>query len=215
MCYNAKASALAATIGIVSAFVAFSLKEWVIGSLILIYSLVQVSEFLIWRGLDTGSVNLNRQGTWIASTTLRLHAIVVLLVLLAVSWTRLENQPNRRLALILLLLMAIFCWWKTTSPVPSLTTEPGCAKGCRLNWKFGEEYSIQVLIIGLAILIGAPRLIVPMAVFYSIALLLALILAAVDSKTTFKMAIYTVWCFFAAIFAPLFVGYLWWKKKRT
>ncbi len=214
MCYNAKASALAATIGIVSAFVAFSLKEWVIGSLILIYSLVQVSEFLIWRGLDTGSVNLNRQGTWIASTTLRFHAIVVLLVLLAVSWTRLEAQPNRRLALILLLLMAIFSWWKTTSTAAApLTTKPGCAKGCRLNWKFGKEYSIQVLIIGLAILIGAPRLIIPMAVFYSIALLLALILAAIDPKTTFKMGIYTVWCFFAAIFAPLFVGYLWWNKS--
>ena len=222
MCYDAKTSALAATIGIVSAFVAFNLKEWIIGSLILIYSLVQVSEFLIWRGLDTGSVDLNRQGTWIVSTTLRIHAIVVILVLLAVSWKRLESKPNRRLALIVLLGIAVWNWLKTTSTDPGslTTTEPECTKGCRLNWKFGEGnlewygYWLQILIMGLAILIGAPRLIVPMAIFFGTALLLALSLAAVDPKSTFKTAIFTVWCFFAAVFAPLFVGYLWWKKKK-
>ena len=117
MCYNAKASVLAAIIGIVSACVAFSLKEWVMGSLILIYSLLQVSEFLLWRGLDTRSVDLNRQGTWVASTTLRLHAIVVLVVLLVVKWKSLE--ANRRRGLVFLLAISLFDWWRTTSTAPA------------------------------------------------------------------------------------------------
>ena len=211
MCYNAKASALAATIGILSACVAFSLKEWVVGGLILIYSFMQVSEFLIWRGLDTGSVDLNRRGTWLASTTLRLHAIVVLVVLLVVKWKSLES--NRRFALVGLLAISLFDWWRTTSTAPALlTTEPGCAKGCRLDWKFGSEYPIQILIIALALLIGAPRLIAPVAVFYGGAVLLTLILATVNPKTTFRPG--TVWCFFSAIFAPLLVGYLWWNNRE-
>ncbi len=211
MCYNAKASALAATIGILSACVAFSLKEWVVGGLILIYSFMQVSEFLIWRGLDTGSVDLNRRGTWLASTTLRLHAIVVLVVLLVVKWKSLES--NRRFALVGLLAISLFDWWRTTSTAPALlTTEPGCAKGCRLDWKFGSEYPIQILIIALALLIGTPRLIAPVTVFYGGAVLLTLILTAVDSKTTFRPG--TVWCFFSAIFAPLLVGYLWWNNRE-
>ena len=81
MCYDAKTSALAATIGILSAVVAFNLKEWVVGSFILVYSLMQVSEFLIWRGLDAKSTDLNQKGTWLASTKLRIHAIVIILVL--------------------------------------------------------------------------------------------------------------------------------------
>ncbi len=211
MCYNAKASALAATIGILSACVAFSLKEWVVGSLILIYSLMQVSEFLIWRGLDTRSADLNRRGTWLASNTLRVHASVVLVVLLMVKWKSLE--ANRRLALVGLLVAALFVWWRTTSAGSgSLTTEPGCAKGCRLDWKFESEYPLQILLMGLALLIGAPRLIAPVAVFYGGAVLLTLILATVNPKTTFRPG--TVWCFFSAIFAPLLVGYLWWNNGK-
>ena len=212
MCYNAKASALAATIGILSACVAFSLKEWVVGGLILIYSFMQVSEFLIWRGLDTGSVDLNRRGTWLASTTLRLHAIVVLVVLLVVKWKSLES--NRRFALVGLLVAALFVSGKTGSTPGSLTTEPGCAQGCRLDWKFGRGwgYPLQILIMGLALLIGAPRLIGPVAVFYGAAVLFTLILAAVDPEPTFRPG--TVWCFFTALFAPLLVGYLWWNNRE-
>ena len=214
MCYDAKTSALAATIGILSAVVAFNLKEWVIGSLSLVYSLMQVSEFLIWRGLDTKSIDLNRKGTWFAATTLRIHAVVVLLVLLAVSWKRLEAQPTRRFALIILLVIALFGWWKTTSNASaSLTTDPGCAKGCRLNWKFEGGYPLQILIIGVAILIGAPRLIVPMLIFFGGSILMALMLSNVNPKATFKTTVSTVWCIFTAIFSPIFVAYLWWKKN--
>ena len=214
MCYDAKTSALAATIGILSAVVAFNLKEWVVGSFILVYSLMQVSEFLIWRGLDAKSTDLNQKGTWLASTTLRIHAIVIILVLLAVSWKRLETQPHRRLALIALLVIALFGWWKSTSNASaSLTTVPGCPKGCRLNWKFESGYPLQILIMGVAILIGAPRLILPMAIFFGGTILLALTLGAVNSKDDLRLG--TVWCLFTAIFAPFLVGYLWWNKSLT
>ena len=215
MCYNAKTSALAATIGVLSACVAFYIKEPVLGFFIITYSLMQISEFCIWRGLDTDSFRWNRGGTALAATSLKLHALVVVGALILFRWNRLKQNRAKLISLLAILVLTIILSLKELLvPIPS-TTQPGCSKGCRLDWQFGASYPIQVVLICATLFIGAPEIFIPVAIFYFGALIAAIILSYFDPKTTLKTASSSIWCFFVAIFAPLFVGYLWWKKTRT
>ena len=215
MCYNAKTSALAATIGILSAVVAFYIKEPVLGLFIITYSLMQISEFCIWRGLDTDSFRWNRGGTALAATSLKLHALVVVSALILFRWTSLKQNRTKLISLLAILILTLILSLKELLvPVPS-TTQPSCSKGCRLNWKFGASYPIQVVLICAALFIGAPEIFIPVATFYFGVLIAATILSYFDPKTTLKTAVSSVWCLFTAIFAPLLVGYLWWNKSRS
>ena len=215
MCYNAQTSVLAATIGILSACVAFHIKEPVLGLFIITYSLMQISEFCIWRGLDTDSFRWNRGGTALAATSLKLHALVVVSALILFRWTSLKQNRAKLISLLAILVLTVILSLKELLVSIPSTTQPGCSKGCRLDWQFGASYPIQVVLICGALFIGAPEFFIPIATIYFGALIVAIILSYFDTKTTLKTAASSVWCFFVAIFAPLFVGYLWWKKPRT
>ena len=52
MCYNFKTSILAYSIGMASAVFAFFTRQIVLGMLILFYAQMQLSEALIWAGID-------------------------------------------------------------------------------------------------------------------------------------------------------------------
>ncbi len=210
MCYDTKSSALAGTIGMLSAAAAFGINQPVLGFLILTYSLMQVAEFCIWRGLDTGSYRWNRWGTALAGTSLKLHAMVVVGVLLLVRWKSLNR--SRRIALLVIFIVALaVAIAALAQPLPA-TTQAGCSKGCRLDWQFHALYPIQIFLMGAAFLIGLPNIALPVGIFYFGALASTLAVVHFDPKTTFQSAVSTVWCFFVALFAPLLVGYLWYRK---
>ncbi len=211
MCYDSKSSALAGTIGLLSAAVAFHINQPVLAVLILTYSLMQVAEFCIWRGLDTESFRWNHWGTALAGISLKLHALVVVGFLLFVRWKRLNR--SRRMALLVIFGVSLLVSIATLAePLPS-TTQAGCSKGCRLVWRFDALYPIQAVLMGVAFLIGLPEIALPLGVFYFGALASTSALAYFDPKTTFQTAVSTIWCFFVALFAPLLVGYLWYTAS--
>ena len=214
MCYDSKTSALSATIGILSAWVAFHINEPVLGCLIIVYSLMQIAEFCIWHGLDTNSFQWNQWGTTLASTSLKLHAIVVVAAILIFKWKTHKQNQGKRIALQIILVIAFFVCFGSLLDSSPPTTQPSCSKGCRLEWKFGASYPIQIVLIGAAFIIGVPEIFIPIAVFYLGALFVSMGVSFMDPKTTFKTAISSIWCFFVALFAPLLVGYLWWKKQK-
>ena len=206
MCFASKSSALAGPIGILSAVIAFHINQPVLGVLILTYSLMQVAEFCIWRGLDTKSFRWNHWGTALAGTSLKLHAFVVVGVLLFVRWKSLSR--SRRVALQVILGVAlVVAIAALAQPLPA-TTQAGCSKGCRLDWQFRALYPIQIFLMGAAFLVGLPNIALPVGIFYFGALASTLAVVHFDPKTTFKSAVSTVWCLFVALFVPLLVGYL-------
>nr|QBK86881.1 MAG: hypothetical protein LCMAC103_02190 [Marseillevirus LCMAC103] len=212
MCFDARTSAVAAVIGFASAWAAFSIQEHLLGIFIAVYALMQVAEFMIWRALDAGSKVWNRRGTFLAASTLKLHALVVVGTLLALQWGKLKTRKSTRNALLALFAAAIVVA-VTAAPAPA-STQPGCSKGCRLDWQFGASYSLQVLIIAAALFIGARRLFPSVAVFFSGAFFFAMLMSKVDPQTTPKAAASTVWCLVVALFAPIIVGHLWWKSRK-
>ena len=213
MCFNAQSSALAAAIGFLSAAVAFRLSRPVVGTFIAWYSLIQVAEFFIWRGLDTGSESLNRRGTNLAVSSLNLHAIVLIVIIFASKGGYLDRRPSRRLALQVILAVAFLLWVGSSLVSPPRTTRPTCSQGCRLDWYFGAGYPFQLLLMGAAVYAGVPEFFWPFLLFYGGTLVGAAGLSVVNSKTTFKSAVSSIWCFFSAVFAPILVGYLWWRQE--
>lgn len=75
MCFSFKTSVLAYSIGLISCILAFSTKQYVLGTLILFFCQIQLSEAMIWRGIDTDNIQLNKTGTLFGQYTLPSHNI--------------------------------------------------------------------------------------------------------------------------------------------
>ncbi len=214
MCFDATSSGVAATLGILSGVVAFGIAQPILGGFIVWYSLMQVAEFCIWRGLETNSVGLNQRGTNLGESSLKLHALVAIALIFVFKAESLEKQRPKRIALQVILVCAVLLWVSDSLVPASRTTKPTCPSGCRLDWAFANpSYFVQVLLICVAIYIGAPELFWPVLLFYGGVIFLSMVFAAFSSKTTFKSAVSTLWCFGAAVFAPVLVGCLWWWRR--
>ena len=77
MCYSFRTSIFSYCIGILSAIFAMCTNQMTIGVLILFYTQMQLAEALIWRGIDTDNVKLNKIGTAIAKYSLPSHVFAV------------------------------------------------------------------------------------------------------------------------------------------
>jgi hypothetical protein len=73
MCYSLRSSLISYFIGILSGLFAICTNQIALGVLILFFSQIQLSEAIIWRGIDTGNVNLNKIGTAFGKYTLPTH----------------------------------------------------------------------------------------------------------------------------------------------
>lgn len=77
MCYSQTTSLIAFTVGMVSALFAFATKQYIIGMLVLFYSQMQLSELMIWKGLDDHDPTLNRTGTTYGKYLLPTHVMAI------------------------------------------------------------------------------------------------------------------------------------------
>ena len=71
MCYSFQTSIFSYCIGMLSSIFAMCTNQITIGFLILFYTQMQLAEALIWKGIDTDNVHLNKIGTAIAKYSLR------------------------------------------------------------------------------------------------------------------------------------------------
>jgi len=77
MCYNFTTSVVSFLSAMSAGIAAIYLKQYILGALILCYGQIQLSEILIWRGLEHGNKNLNRIGTTYGKYLLPAHNMAI------------------------------------------------------------------------------------------------------------------------------------------
>lgn len=207
MCFDQPSSLAAFSIGLASAYAAFVYGYTVLSVLLFIVALMQLSEFLIWRGIDNHDVSQNRAGTALARTTLGLHALAVCI---AVFVFALPTQQWRRYGLVVCTILSIVMYGLIVDTPYGLTTYAGCASGCRLRWTFlvhNYVYSCIVATLFTALVLSKIHGLQTLCIFLFYILTLAG--AIVTSKPgRLWEAISTSWCYASSFGSPLLVATL-------
>jgi hypothetical protein len=218
MCYSLRTSIISYTIGLASAIFAFITRQYVIGALIFAYAQMQLSEALIWHGIDTNNLEQNKFGTSFGKYLLAVHNIAIGLGILA-SIYFLNGRPFKMTDFIPLItgvaffLFVVFYYY-LPGKYPDVTfplsyTEKDAGKPpidiCqnpenRLRWTFPHEWYIASYILSLAIMFIWVKPIKSRILFTALFTITLLATFLINPRT-----VGSVWCFSAAILAPVAV----------
>ena len=221
MCYSLKSSILSYSLGMISSIFCFSTKQIVLGTLIFFYSQMQLSELIIWYGIDHNNDNINKIGTAFGKYTLPSHNIAIglgiILFILLVSKEKLTFKHFIPLIIGILFYLFIVLYIYNNSTYPSITKprdseQPQCSSN-RLQWPYPYYWYVYGFVISIIIsmLYVKP---VKTQLFITGAFLITLIVTYMffNAKT-----VGSVWCFSSAILAPVIaiIGYIIIKDKNT
>ena len=209
MCYNFRTSIIAYTLGISSAIFAFATRQIVLGMLILFYAQMQLSEAMIWRGIDTDDTDLNKKGTTYGKYLLATHnigiGIGIILAILFVN--RSKISPKQFIPLLAGILffayVVIFEYLPKKYADVTFPHDRVCEKNCqspenRLKWPYPHRWYLASYLISLVIMLLWVK---PMSskilfvIFFSVTFGLT---AFVNPNT-----VGSVWCFSTSFLAPL------------
>lgn len=210
MCYSVKTSIISYTLGIAAAVFAFATRQIVLGMLILAYCQMQLSEILIWHGIDTNNLKLNRFGTSFGKYLLAVHNIAIglgiILSVLLISKKKLT--PTYFIPLIagvLFFLVIVFTQYlPKTYPDVTFPLRETCRE-CqnpenRLRWPYPHEWYIFSYLLSLIIMVAYTKPSGSKLVF-----ILFFSASFILSAFIFPRTVGSVWCFSTAILAPLVV----------
>jgi len=214
MCYSLNTSIISYILGIIAGIFALSTRQITLGILILTYSQMQFAELLIWRGIDTGNDNLNRTGTTYGKYLLATHNIAIglgiILSIIYISKEKLKFTDFIPLIVGILFFLYIVFYYYLPQDYPDITLplDPNCvdkSNRCqnpdnRLNWTWPHGWYIYSFIISLIILICFIK---PLNL--KIWLILIFGLTFIYYNIFNRQVVGSLWCFSAAILAPLIV----------
>lgn len=212
MCYSVRTSMVSFTIGMAAGLYALWKQKYVLGMLILTYSQIQLAEALIWTGIDRGDEQLNRAGTRYAKYMLPAH--VIGLGVGVMWWSHTTYGFIRAVDYIPLLLGVVlyatvmldyYLHPDTVGEVTYPRDRECMSRACqnnnnRLVWPFPQQWYVLTYLLCLVLLrVYLPResFLVVMG-FFTLTYVVSL---AVNHWTASSL-----WCFSAAILAPLMVG---------
>lgn len=215
MCYNFETSVVSFVVVTVCGVVALRLRQPILGCLMLAYGLIQLSEMLIWRGIDTNNQGLNKLGTAIGKYTLPSHNIAIGVGVLIAYWAS-RKQPKYWIPLIvgILFYIAIMIRYATWTMLPHCPGPEDVTKACkypdeknhctkhsaRLEWPYPNSwYGISAIISALIIFFYV-RPHFPTAALILTFFIGSFILTAYFGK---RQVLGSYWCWGAAAFAPL------------
>jgi len=204
MCYSFKTSIISYTIGMCSAIFALCTNQVILGLLILFYTQMQLSEALIWRGLDTKDMILNKIGTRLGQFFLPSHNIAIGIGILLVAFSGINLLP---LAIgFFFYVLILFVYKNTKYDTATFPANRSCRdKSCqnhenRLKWPYPHEWYIFSFLISILFLI---LFIEPIASKIFIGVFFILTFFA--SLFIYPNSMGSVWCFSTAILAPFLV----------
>lgn len=236
MCFSVNASIAAAVIGYTSAAAAALIGHPVYAAFVAAYSSVQIAEGVIWHSIDTYNAKLNQFGTSMLVGSLSCHALVTVVASILYvyygSVRSLKTAATYQSLGVLFILAIVACVLMWQEKKKDATIEPICEKGdeaspwlCRLRWDFGiNPYRLEVVIALLTFYIISSG----SSAFYILGGLYASvycmgILAMLAIRKQFNISMYeayvigrsTLWCFGAALGAPLGVLGLWYFSRKA
>jgi hypothetical protein len=210
MCYSFNTSIMSYTLGMISGIVALFTNQIVLGMLILCYTQMQLSEALIWKGIDTNNINLNKKGTKYGKYLLATHNIAIGLgIIIAILIQKQKLKWTDYLPLIVGVLFFIFVvtfyYYKKDYPDVTYPVNSCSDKSCqnaenRLKWPYPHEWYIFSYIISLIILlfyIKPNKSKIFLASVFTITLLISMFI--------YPKSVGSVWCFSTSWLAPIIV----------
>ena len=210
MCYSFTTSITAYLIGIASSLYAFSTNQVIIGMLILFYSQMQLSEAIIWKGIDTNNKELNRKGTLYGKYLLATHNIAIGLGVLIYMYNK--NKRIRWQDFIPLIIGLAFFFYvikaeysendeSTTYPLDKNCMVRQCQNyKNRLQWRYPHQWYVYSFIISLLFCwIYMPT--AESRLFISS----TFIITFLTTYYIYPLTTGSLWCFSAAVLAPFIV----------
>jgi hypothetical protein len=161
MCFSFKTSIISYALGMISGVFAICTRQYVLGSLILAYCQMQLSEAIIWYGIDNNDTDINKFGTAYGKYLLSVHnlAIGIGIILSVLFISRRKLKITDFIPLILGTTFMLYIFMHYYSSNYSNTTYPlnNCRdKSCqnsenRLAWPFphgwyGFSYAMSIVI---------------------------------------------------------------------
>lgn len=213
MCYNYRTSLISFSLGLVSVIFAFKTRQYIIGTLILFYCQMQLSEAIIWKGIDDDNTSLNEKGTSYGKYLLATHNIAIgigiLLVVVFLNKRKLKLLDFTPLAIGIIFFLVIFSfvyskksYENTTYPLDRTCKTKSCQNnGNRLLWPYPHDWYVYSFLISLILLV---IFIKPMRSKYFLGLIFTI--TFILTNLIQPRTVGSVWCFAAAILAPVIVG---------
>lgn len=209
MCYSFKSSIISYTIGMITSIIAMKTGQVPLGFLILFYCQIQLAEGIIWRGIDTDNLSLNKIGTNIAKYTLALHMLG-----LGIGIYIIYKEPIPLIIGALFFLFVCIYYYSNYSNNTSYTFPyKECQKRekreCqnpdnRLVWKFPVQwYKISAIISFVLYFIYVKN----DSVISRLFIISFFIITAILSEYLYPKETYapSLWCFISAIVAPIMI----------
>jgi hypothetical protein len=217
MCFSFRTSIISYSLGMLSGAFAIYTGQWMLGTLILFYSQMQLAEAFIWKGIDENNLKLNRIGTAYGKYALGTHnfAIGLGLIFSVILIQKRELVLRDFIPLVIGIIfygivMMIYANTKSldvTFPANKCSSNPReCQNwGNRLRWPFPHKWYVISYVISLGLLFlfydGPIRSKVFLLIIFSI-------LFAGTAIIT-PNSVGSAWCFSTAVAAPIIVGINW------
>lgn len=205
MCFDFKTSILSYSIGMISAIVALCTNQIILGMLILFYTQMQLSEAIIWKGIENKNISWNQWGTLYGQYLLPTHNLAIAFGILIVYGN--SEMKNCLPVVFSIFFYLMICALYASRSFPDVTypvqncfqKECGFDKN-RLLWPFPTRwYTISFFFsLLLLILYIKPR---ASQIFLGIFFLFTFFLIWI----IYPVSMSSMWCFSTAIIAPFLV----------
>ena len=210
MCFSFETSVISYILAMFSAIFAFTTRQIVLGCLILSYAQMQLSELLIWKGIDTNNSRLNMLGTSIGKYFLATHPLaigigIILSILLVSKRTLIYTDFIPLLVGIGFFIFIVVYYYlpgdynHETAQLKKCTEENKCNTGDnRLFWPFPHKWYVSGYLITLLIVFIWIKPVITQLGFLVIFTLTFILTYIIYPKT-----VGSVWCWSTSAIAPV------------
>lgn len=210
MCYSFNTSIFSYLCGITASIIALSTRQNMLGMLILFYSQIQLGEAIIWKGIDSNDIELNKKGTLLLQYMLPTHIFAIGLGYLIANKNNLQPKHFIMITIgILFYFYVLFLYSINKSDQITYPKDTTCKdKSCqnnnnRLKWPFTHEwyfFSFIIIVIFTVIYVKPIETRLLLCFFYIIMYMFSQYLYYKTGESS------SFWCFTAAILSPIIVA---------
>lgn len=210
MCYSFRTSVISYALGVASAIFAFVTRQMVLGCLILAYAQMQLSELMIWYGIDNDAPEWNKRGTSFGKYLLATHnfaiGLGIILSIMFVSKRKLSVKDFVPIVVGALFFVGIVVFVYLPAKFPDMTfpLKQTCSKcqnpESRLKWPFPHgwyvlSYIISVILMFIWVKPQGSKFV--FLLFFSLSFLIATLV--------YPRTVGSVWCWSTSFIAPAIV----------
>lgn len=143
MCFSQSTSVVTFLVGMLSGVAAIYLKQYVLGMLILCYAQMQLSEVLIWYGLNNNNDTFNKIGTRYGKYLLPAHNIAIGLGIYIETGEILPLIIGLLFYILIMIYYDFYCNPNEITKLPECIKNKNCDKfGGKLRWPYPHEWYI-------------------------------------------------------------------------